>query len=192
MPLDPAILASQQYLGLPEDPKHETRLERTLAAAVARFSSYTGRRVEPTTAATETVIVHGPGPVYRVPDLAELSAIEVVGSLTPLDPALAELVTWGASPTAVMIRLHGAPADISALRLTGQFGMDPIPADLEDALYQYAATRWREADASFGETVTYNDDQTLTLPRRLPTVVRGVWDEYRLPDAPFTAHRIVP
>lgn len=194
MPLDPTILASDQYLGLDRDAEGNLddvvteRLTRTLAAAVARCESYTGRRVEPTIAAAETVRVRANGSIVRVPDVADLAAVQVLDG--PYAGVVAtdtvELSTWGAAKTAVMLRLPIALSGRPLVAVTGQFGMDPIPADLEDAIYTYAATRWREAEAQFGDTVRYADDGTLALPRRLPTVVRGVWDEYRLPAAAMT------
>jgi hypothetical protein len=202
MPLDPAILASEQYLGLPDDPaRNDERLERTLAQAVSRCESYTGRTVQPIdpespfllalasapvlTPGTVARVVRARTNLVRVPDLRRLLSVEVLdgASAGQIDAATVEPVTWGNALTAVWLRLPLALAPGGArVRVTGLFGMDPLPADLEDSLYTYAATRWHEAAAQFGETTRYEDGATLAFPRRLPTIVRGVWDEYKVPE----------
>ena len=186
MSLDPAILASDQYLGLDSGQAAEKaqRLDRTLTAAVARCESYTGRRITPNVAASETVEVWTSTALVRIPDCMRLTAIAVVAPSGV--PAIAvdqvELVPFGGAPGGAWLRLPGRPLGRQRLALTGQFGMDPMPADLEDSIYTYAATRWREAEAQFGERVGYTEGGDLVLPRRLPTVVRGVWDEFRIPE----------
>lgn len=187
--LSPTILASDSYLSLAEPDEHTDRLVRTLGSAVSRCESYTGRRITSTTAASEVVVVRGTGDVFRVPDLADLSSIAVLDGPTagPIDVDRVELITWRSAPTAVWVRLPVRVVGRARVQLSGQFGMDPIVKDLEDSLYTYASFRWRERDAMFSGRVALEEGGEVTQQRRLPTIVRGVWDEYEVPERSYGA-----
>jgi hypothetical protein len=200
MPLDTKILAGDDYLSLADHDEHAERLQRTLKRAVSRCESYTGRTVQPMAATAPFLLPLAGAPVVepatmvhtarastnllRVPDCRGLLYLDVLDGHAAgrIARDAVEPITWGNSLTAVWLRLPFAPVGRPRVAVNGLFGMDPPPADLEDSIYAYAATRWREADANFGTTGEYDDGSTFTVERRIPTIVRGVWDEYKVPE----------
>jgi hypothetical protein len=202
MPLDPLILAGDGYLDLDHPDEHADRLARACAGALSRCAGYTKRTLEPLTTPAPglplwggtthdpdaTVVQKRAGRrMIRIPDCRDLYYVDVLDG--PYTGTIAaedlELVTWGNAPTGVWLRLPFLPTGRPRVAITGKFGMATLPDDLADSLYAYAATRWYEATNNFTETQVIQTDagEVIEGPRRLPTIVRGVWEAYRPPRA---------
>jgi len=63
--------------------------------------------------------------------------------------------------------------------VTGRFGWVPPPADITDAVLVMAARRYRERDASYGDTVQTADGGVISYYRQLPATVQATLEQYR-------------
>lgn len=181
---DVAIL--RKYLGGNQGSDEDLR--RTLDAAVAQCSTYTGRtigQVENT-----SVIVWVDGSVVKVPDARVLTAVEVLDGpdagildLETVEPLWSFPHPWLRLP----IRL-----DRARVRVTGQFGMFPLPDDLLDSIYSMAARKWREKDASYADTVVLEDGSQAAYYRQLPASVKAAWDAWSIPEPAIVSVEVRP
>lgn len=179
---DVAVLRS--YLG--ESEALEADLRRTLDAAVAQCSTYTGRTLGQVEQMAVTDWVDGS--VVKVPDVRVLTSVEVldgphagVVDLEMVEPLWSFPHPWLRLP----IRLARA-----RVRVTGEFGMHPMPVDLLDSIYAMAARKWREKDANYADTVVHPDGSQDAYYRQLPASVKAAWDAWKLPDPPVVSVQV--
>lgn len=163
-------------------------LRRTLDAAVAQCSTHTRRTIGQVEQTSVTRWVTGA--VVRVPDVRVLSGVEVLDGpyAGPIEPELVEPMWTFPHPwVRLPVRLSRA-----RVRVTGAFGLFPIPDDLLDSIYIMASRKWRERDASFADTVVLENGDQAAYYRQLPASVKATWDAYTVPRRPVVSVTVRP
>jgi hypothetical protein len=75
---------------------------------------------------------------------------------------------------ATFLRLAAAPASTGGtVAITGRFGWNPLPPDLDDAVYTLAARKYRERQSNHADSVQLPEGLTLAYFRQLPASVQG-------------------
>lgn len=77
-----------------------------------------------------------------------------------------------------VVILDPAMLPAQTLTITGRFGIVPAPEDLVDAVLAMCARRYKERDASWGDSVQLADGGLISYYRALPPAVRLVIDSY--------------
>lgn len=124
---------------------------------------------------------------YRIPDLRSASSVIFDGAAL-VDGVGYDIGDVSTEP-ATFIRLIETQWSTSAfatkvystLSIAGLWGWSPAPEDIKGVVLTLAARRFREMDASYGDTVQTPDGGVIAYFRQLPASVQGVLDSYRVP-----------
>jgi len=150
-------------------------LQLLLDGAVAfAGGTYTKRALEPLDDVSVRRRVNG-SRFIRLPDARTVTKVELDGNEVT-DYEL--LDSPGSSDTTVTIEVF-ARARIAIV--TGQFGMEVVPADLRVAIMVLAARRYWQREAGQSDSVQSQEYGTATYFKELPAEVRVVLDRYSVP-----------
>lgn len=120
-------------------------------------------------------------PRTRTVDITEARVITAVsaGAATitgfqPLgDPPWARVQVFG-----LAVPWQDPVTALPSITVTGRFGWCPAPDDLKDAVLVMAARRWKEKDASYGDTVQFGENITVSYFRQFPATVQATIESY--------------
>lgn len=171
----------------------DDHLLTVLNGARATFSDSTGRNLDaPADGDPETTVIRPiNGGIVRVPDLRSVSKVEV--SARRLSPTWAEVTGYDAVPwfddnTFVWLTLGSDTAwpvlpttPWKWARITGQFGMHPLPRAVEGAVVTLAAHRWRARGSEAAGTWEMPDGQAVQTFQRLPADYNAAVRDYKVP-----------
>lgn len=122
--------------------------------------------------------------IIEVPDVREIET----GGVTGVAAAITGYEPLGDGPPWDRIQVFGLtiPAQdpvtaLPAIQITGRFGMWPAPADLKDAVLVMSARRWRERDASYGDSVQLAEGVTVSYFKQFPATVQATIQSYTRP-----------
>lgn len=173
----------RSYLALKPTEGNAVQLQAALDSAVVACEQFTLRHL---TASADPVVVWSDDRIVGVPDLRVLTSIDVDGAAVDVDQV--ELLWSNPHP---YLRLPECPAGRVRVEVAGEFGYSPVPADLADSVYVYAARSYRERDAMYADVVDPGDGSAVTFFRQMPPKVRMVWESYKVPDWPIVSVRVL-
>jgi hypothetical protein len=184
-----AEILAVDYLDFPEEQlgrARERQLVRYLLSAQATADRFCRRTFGPDPALTDSGADTNP-PVtkivrvgvyddsVKIPDLRIVPdpVVTLDGLSLALDSDF-DLEPYSSERPATFVRLAERPsAQGGALSITGRFGWNPLPADLDDAIYTLAARRYRERQSNHADSVQLPEGLTLAYFRQLPASVQG-------------------
>jgi hypothetical protein len=170
---------------------NDSFLQRLLNSAEGEIERYCRRQFHPEPAdpngadVTKQVLVRAGSRDVRIPDCREASLVMYAG--------VEVLPITGASlfPAGYVLDTSREPATVlelmapfywpAYLQITGKFGWDPIPDELEDVTYALAARFYRERDAGYSDAVQ-TAQGFLSYFRQLPPRLQMVLDSLRVPN----------
>ncbi|MEN0015551.1 MAG: hypothetical protein AAGC46_19440 [Solirubrobacteraceae bacterium] len=158
-------------------------LQQILDGAVATFAERTGRNLtQPDAGDPETTVVRAiHGGVLRVPDARTVSKLEL--SPTRLNPSWTTITSfdghpWKTDASVVWLTVNsfGLTGSYAVARVTGRFGLSPIPLSAANAIVSLAAHRYRargaEAGAEWSDPA--GDMPTVTFRQLPPSYLEAV------------------
>jgi hypothetical protein len=184
-----AEILAVDYLDFPEEQlgkARERQLTRYLLSAQATAERYCRRTFGADPVLTEAGADTNP-PVektvrigvfddsVKIPDLriTPTPVVTLDGLSIDLDDDY-ELEPYSSEEPSTFLRLAERPsAQGGVLSITGRFGWNPLPADLDDAIYTLAARRYRERQSNHADSVQLPEGLTLAYFRQLPASVQG-------------------
>lgn len=115
-----------------------------------------------------------------IPHASEIDALslDTTGALLAGQYVLETDSTLQDPYTRRVVILDPAALPAQTLTVTGRFGIVPAPDDLVDAALSMCARRYKERDASWGDSVQLPDGGLISYYRSLPPWVRLVIDSY--------------
>ena len=165
----------KDYLGPIREARDEF-LRRLLNGAFIYAGNHTGRQLEKlpaegTGSVVVTAVVNGRRFV-RVPDARTITAVE-------LDDAAVAATGYqlhsGRGGTIVSIELASRG---TTCEVTGTFGLDPLPADLKEAIYVHAAASYHDRESLHSQRQSSEEYGSFQFARFLPVDVKRTYDSY--------------
>jgi hypothetical protein len=153
MPTDPNTLLGSLKIELNkklvDDEALDAILNKALVGVIGTFERATSRNLTvPADGDPDTIIMRPVnGGLVRLPDAREVTLVESAalqgGPWVTVAPELYETQSWQGEDTAVWMRWLAPDAAVTFCRVTGKFGLFPLPDDVERAIIALAAHRYR-------------------------------------------------
>ncbi len=155
-----SLEALKRYLGITST-DHDQLLEQLIEAVSARFNAFTGRLLaardfschpqDETYDPLNAVLPATPGPALVLPQYPVISLSELLVDGRYVPPASEAVGGWELEGASGIVRLKGAVFPQGALvGVVYRAGLEPVPADLEQAAIEQAAVAFQESAAGQG------------------------------------------